>query len=485
MKKQLVFLFATFGLAALAPRCSSDPQDCTQTSTCPQEASDGPGPLNCDTTTDPKDAPSCLDDRVGIFVSPTGSDTNAGTKEAPVQTITHALSLTATLKRIYVCEGTYAEDVVYSAAADGVSIYGGFGCADWGYTGNKPTIGKGNIALTIAGTTKPIAIEDLVVKSADGIAGTPSSIAALVANASGMVTFARVNLTAGKGATATDAAAGANYNASLTSSDPSIKGHDATGASGGTLQLCASLCTDTITSTGGSGGQGTTSPGQGSNGTPSLGAGVGGTPNGTCSGGNGASSTTVGPDAASPAALGALTETGWAASAGASGKNGTPGQGGGGGAGQSQTNDGGGGGGACGGCGGGGGGGGVGGGASIALATVASSVTVTASELHAGDAGNAGKGAIGQAGQTGGAHGNGSGFGCSGGNGGTGSAGGTGAGGVGGISVGVLYKGSQPTVDAASTGAITVGKAGSKGVGGTAGANDGIDGVAQPVLPAP
>jgi hypothetical protein len=481
----LFVLFGSLLIVAFVPRCGDGTTDCTQTSTCPSDASDGPPPLTCDTTKDPKDAPGCLDDRVGVFVDGAlGKDANPGTKELPFQTIGKALTGVGALTRVYVCEGTYSEDVTITPPVDGMSIYGGFKCADWTYSGNKPTVGKSQIALTINGTTKPIAIEDFLIKSADGGAGNASSIAALVSGATAPITFTRVNLTAGVGVAATDAAVGSNWTIA-SSSDPAIKGKDATGAAGGPLQTCANLCTDTNTSTGGSGGQGTTSPGAGSDGTPNLGAGKGGTPNGTCNGGNGNGATTVGADATSPAALGTLAGTGWTPGSAAAGKNGTPGQGGGGGAGQSQSNDGGGGGGACGGCGGGGGGGGSGGGSSIALAVVSSSVTVNASELHAGDAGNGGKGAAGQVGQTGGAHGNGSGFGCSGGNGGSGAAGGTGAGGVGGISVGVLYKGSQPTVDGATTTATTVGKAGTKGVGGTAGTNDGMDGIAQPSMQAP
>lgn len=487
-KPSLFVVFGSLVIVAFAPRCSSGTQDCTQTSTCPSDASDGPPPLSCDTTKDPKDAPGCLDDRVGVFVSAAGSDNNPGTKALPFQTIGKALASTGALTRVYVCEGTYAEDVSIAAPVDGISIYGGFKCSDWTYSGNKPTVGKGNVALKISGTTKPFAIQDVMFKSADGSPQNLSSIAALVANASGAITFTRVNLTAGVGANGGDGAPGSNWTIT-SSSDPAIKGKDATGASGGALQTCANLCTDANASTGGTGGAGTANPTDGQTGSPNLGGGLGGNHLMTCgsggTGGNGNSATTAGADATSPSALGALAETGWTPGTASAGKNGSPGQGGGGGAGQSQSNDGGGGGGACGGCGGGGGAGGGGGGASIALAVVSSNVTVNASELHAGNAGSGGKGAAGQVGQTGGAHGNGSGFGCSGGNGGSGSAGGTGAGGVGGISVGVLYKGTAPTLDPGSTSGTTVGKAGAKGVGGTAGTNDGIDGVAQPTMAAP
>lgn len=258
------FLVGSASVVAIAPQCGGGGStDCTQTSTCPSDAADGPPPLNCNMSADPKDSLGCVDDRVGIFVSPMGSDMNPGTKEAPVQTIAKGLSIVGMLTRVYVCAGTYAENISLAPPADGISIYGGFACADWSYSGTKPTVGNGTIALTISGTTKPITIEDLLVQSA---AGAPSSIAALVANATGAVTFNRVNLTASTGAKGADGAAGANYSATLAPTDPSIAGHGATGNAGGALQMCTGLCTDNNLSTGGQGGAGGGSPSNGSGG---------------------------------------------------------------------------------------------------------------------------------------------------------------------------------------------------------------------------
>ena len=492
--RMFFFLVGSASLVAIAPQCGGGGStDCTQTSTCPSDASDGPPPLNCNMSVDPKNSLGCVDDRVGIFVSPTGSDTNAGTKEAPVKTITKGLSIVGALTRVYVCAGTYAENISLAPPADGISIYGGFACADWSYSGTQPTVGNGTIALTISGTTKPIAIEDLILQSA---AGAPSSIAALVANATGAVTFTRVNFTASAGAAGTNGITGTNYDTTLLSNDPKIEGNSATGGGtgNGAAQVCAGLCTDNVTSTGGAGGQGGTSTQGGASGSPSL----GGLPPNDGAGGNGgsvactpgdqgANETTVGASATSPTALGSLTATGWSTTAPIGGTNGGPGQGGGGGGGHGFTNNtaGGGGGGGCGGCGGAGGAGGQGGGASIALAVFSSTVSVNSSVLIAGNAGNGGKGATGQTGQTGGLNGNGSTPGCAGGGGGTGGTGGTSAGGVGGISVGVLYKGNAPTLDSASMTATTFGTAGTKGTGGTAGTNDGIDGVAMATMQSP
>src|SRR5450432_599909 len=112
-------------------------------------------PQNCDLSKDPKDSPTCVADSVGIFVDATnGKDSNPGTKISPMQTIAAALGKTsAQQSRLYVCEGTYAEDVLLDASHDGVSIYGGWKCADWSYSGNKPVIGKTSPAMTLSALT--------------------------------------------------------------------------------------------------------------------------------------------------------------------------------------------------------------------------------------------------------------------------------------------------------------------------------------------
>ena len=459
------------------------------------DAQSEPAPT-CDPSKDPKDDPLCVSDALGICVSPNGDDAHPGTKELPVQTIAKAISLTETVKRIYVCEGTYAEDVSIAPPADGISLFGGFSCADWSYTGTKAQLGKSNLALAITATHSPITIEDVYVRAATGELGNPSSIAALVANATGTVTFRRVSLNAGSGVAGPDGVTGSNYDATLVPTDPKIKGIDATGggAGFGAAQPCSALCSDGKASAGGAGGRGGTSALGGATGsatpvitgliTPNDGAGgTADTGAGCTAGDHGGDATLAGLDAPSPTTLGALVASGWNASTSPDGANGGTGEGGGGGGGAKLTDDthGGGGGGACGGCGGAGGAAGVGGGSSIALAILSSPVTVVASELHAGDGANGGTGVGGQIGQSGGVGGAGSAPGCAGGFGGRGSAGGTGAGGVGGSSVAVLYTGTVPTLDSSTQGAMTFGAKGLKGIGGKPGVNDGIDGVAMTV----
>lgn len=442
-------------------------------------------PPGCDPGADPKDSPACVVDSFGVFVdAANGKDTNAGTKLAPVKTIGHALSIVGTKPRIYVCEGAYAEDVVLNASHDGVSMYGGWKCADWSYSGNKPVIGKTQNPFKIDSLTKAVTLEDLEVDATDGDTTNLSSIAMFV-NGSANVALKRVKLSAGKGyAGATGTLSSYTY-----PSQSDLNGNSSLGVDGGAPKT--HTCPAGDTSTGGGGGYGNGSDGQ--DGTPGASnkgtlTACSGANTGGGKGANGAN----GSDGPKLTATGQLAGGGWVPSKGTDGSHGSIGQGGGGGGGYGNTaNNGGGGGGGCGGCGGAGGGGGGGGGGSVALAVISSTVVVNASTLVATTAGDGGAGVAGQPGESfagfGGIPGLGSFPGCNGGAGGTGGNGGAGAGGAGGISVGVLWKGgAAPTVDSATNAQITVAaKGGAKGTGGNSPANDGIDGVAQAVLQAP
>src|SRR5450432_1248299 len=63
---------------------------------------------------DPKTNPACVSETFGVSVDgASGNDSNAGTKASPVKTIGHALTILVGSKvRVFVCEGTYPEDVV-------------------------------------------------------------------------------------------------------------------------------------------------------------------------------------------------------------------------------------------------------------------------------------------------------------------------------------------------------------------------------------
>ena len=154
-----------------------------------------------------------MDGVYGVFVSATtGQDTAIGTKLQPVKTITEGIAKAAQLgkSRVYVCNGSYAEQVSLDAQHDGIGLYGGFDCGrGWAWDGDAgatQVVGPGALyALRVDATTKSIAIEDLsfTVPDATGQDSTGagnSSIAAFVSNESAGVNFQRVGLRAGAGA---------------------------------------------------------------------------------------------------------------------------------------------------------------------------------------------------------------------------------------------------------------------------------------------
>lgn len=447
----------------------------------------------CDLTQDPKDSIACVNDTDGVFVDTAGNDANNGKMATPVATLTKGLVVAKTrgIGRIYVCEGTYPEDVVVDSAHDGISIYGGFKCGAWTYSGIKPIVGKTQNPFKLDTLVKSVIIEDIETSGKDGDVNTPSSIGMFV-NASTDVTLKRVKLIAGKGFNGAKSTVASNY-AKISQNDITIRGMSAIGKVGGPTHACM-LCTDAKNSSGGGGGNaggGVGSPGI--DGTPNLNGafpndgkgGLGDIGNGCTAGDQGAGGGT-GTSATTPVSLGTFDQTGWTGAPGLGGTNGGPGQGGGGGGGdQTGNNSGGGAGAGCGGCGGGSGGGGLSAGSSIALGIVGSTVNVITSELVALDGGAGGAGAGGQGGELGGFSGQFNGAGCIAGIGGSGGAGGAGAGAAGGLSVGVLWKGAgAPTLDANTQSKVTFGLRGTKGVGGIPGTNDGPDGVAQAVLQA-
>ncbi len=435
----------------------------------------------CDPAKTPAQDGCVINDELAIFVAPSGNDTNAGTMEAPVKTLAHAVTLavTASAHRVIACAATYSETLTLAAADDvGLQIFGGVTCPGgdagtaWTYTGAKaaakPT--AHGYALSVSDLAHALDIEDFEFDAQNGTAAGESSIAGFVSGSSGGVTLERVTFVAGTAVTGTS---GATPTTVLPVANPGTSG-----ANGGGQVTCA--CSDSgLQSVGGAGGlnangnPGLPNLGGGAGGNAALGCGVGG----AGSDGNGATPPAPGGGAAT---LGSLTASGWTPTGGIAGSAGGPGQGGGGGGGAPSAT---GGGGACGGCGGAGASPGLGGGSSIALLVYQSEATLNSSVLTAKTAGSGGAGKPGQAGAGGATHGVGSGA-CNGGNGGSGAQGGASGGGSGGVSVGILYSstGSAPTVDSATTGAITVGAAGALGQGGATPTNDGKAGVAQGVL---
>lgn len=439
-------------------------------------------PTDCNANADPKDSPACVDNSIGIFVSASGDDTHAGTKESPLRTIAAALTK-ADLQhnRIYLCTGTYAESVRLTGP---VSIYGGFSCADWSYAGTAGGIAPKiapttpGYALDVDGVGTAMTIEDVELDAQSGQNPGDSSIAVSVASSPGPITFRRVAVSAGDGQPGVAASTTSNYSNSIAPSGTQAD-HD-----NGALEKVCAACGDGTVSTGGAGG------GKDQNGAD------GGPPmpeNPLSHNGNGGiapadTGCTAPPHqgadavdgiggAAGAPTPGTLAATGWKASSGSYGANGAVGQGGGGGQGLNGGSFNGGGSGGCGGCGGAGGAGGGSGGSAFAILVFQSTVVADSCTLAVGHGGDGQPGGLAQLGQTGGFGGapaGGAGIGCSGATGGKGGAGAGGGGGAGGNAIAIAYVGPQPSLIG---GTQTEGHAGAPGNGGKGAAtNDGAIG---------
>jgi len=445
----------------------------------------------CDPTQDPKDAPCLVSNGQGVFVSTNGSDQGDGTMTSPVRTITAGIAKATQvgLSRVYVCQGSYAEQVVIDAQHDGMGVYGGYDCVNgWTWSGGTTTVtGPSALyALRVSSTTRAVVVEDMsfTVPDAVGQDGTGSgnsSVAGFVSDETAGVSLLRVQLTAGSGAPG--AAGGAPATNWFSSDAGDLQGNPASGNAGGAAKDCP--CKgwgDTQGGAGGNagvptaadGGAGTAVPPATAQGVQNGAGGQGRTLVSVCTAGDpGADGNSVADAGAGARVAGVISETGWVPAAGGNGHAGNPGQGGGGAGGGPAAGIGtnGGGGGGCGGCGGAGGLGGGGGGGSIALLVFHATVHVSGGTLQASDGKNGGPGSMGESGAAGGGGGNvGA---CGGGPGGNGAGGQGGGGGAGGVSVGVLLDmSSQVAVDSATTFHLgQFGGGGGPGDGGSGGAN--------------
>jgi hypothetical protein len=432
---------------------------------------------DCDTSKSPGEEACLVEDEHAVFVSPSGSDTGAGTKSDPVASIGKGIEIAqAAGKLVIACSATYDERVSITA---GTKLFGGFDCSSWVHDSSNPTKVEPSArgyALEVNGVSSAVVIEDVSFKAQPGSDPGESSIGAFV-NASTDVTFARVTIAAGAGKAGADSV----MQPFVFPTQTELSGNNGTASAGGNEKSCS--CPGGAVTVGGIGGNPATTGQGGGMGLPNNGAGEGGQAGKECNaggaGGKGAPGKTVtdGQGAMTP---GSASSSGWQPSSGSNGQPGGPGQGGGGGA---SVATGGGGGGGCGGCGGAAGSAGGSGGASIALLSVDSTIAMSGGALTSADGGAGAKGVAGQGGQQEfGFAGSGVVGGCQGGNGGAGAPGSSGGGGAGGPSAGVVHKGAAPTLEGTT---ISTGNGGAKGLGGTPGSNDGAVGAKEDVLPSP
>jgi hypothetical protein len=449
----------------------------------PVQPPDIPGG-GCDASK-PLDQGGCdVSDGAGIFVAPTGADTNPGTKAAPLKTVQAGIDKAKAdpaRRNVYVCTGTYPESIALDGAADGVAIHGGFGCGDWVYAATTVTLAPTKPGYVVRVKESASVVETFELRAMDADTPGGSSIVVFVEAATGM-TFRRVKIFAGKGA---DGNKGDSATAVLT---PANDGNDAA-QEPGAERVCSCGSASKI-STGGAGGGG--SGKIASAGAPLVtGADASAGkpyPNCASSGSAGAYDGANGLDgelAKGASSIGSVSSNGWAPEPGQPGNEGGIGQGGGGGAGTPgvHLSPGGG----CGGCGGKAGGAGQGGGASIGVIALNSVVRVQTSAITTSDAGNGGKGGDGSLGQPGGKSGAPAPAGfpyCKGGTGGRGGIGSGGGGGAGGSSIGVVAVGQNLfEVDKATVFTIGSAKPGAPGGGPKfAAGGSGIDGLAIRIL---
>jgi hypothetical protein len=444
------------------------------------------------------------DPRAALFVDPiAGKDSNAGTPEAPFQTLAHALRRAAAEgKALYLAQGNYDEALTLDKP---VSLHGGYSGVDGGWARGKdytPHIGGGSIGLTVSGLGEDagVLLERLHIASVQAPDAGAPSIGLRVMN-SGGVRLRYVRVVAGAGAPGmpgsspqTTALGGADGGAGQSTQENTAPAR----ADGGSPGI--SGCGDG--GTGGFGGTQFVQPAQGEAAVGSADGGVGGQNQIiTCSAGevcrcdgqpgaNGQDGFAgkAGKDGSPGNGLGQLKEGTWVPEPGTPGESGSPGGGGGGGGGggyclvnsEAGSEGGGGGGGGAGGCPGTGASGGGGGGASIAILLLNGHLSLESTHLETVGGGQGGAGGTGRPGGPGGLGGAGGvaytktkvgsptnisvgGTGGQGGNGGPGGRGGHGGNGGGGPSVGVWCDSASSLTQKGST--IKLGPAGQPGTG--------------------
>jgi Putative Ig domain len=427
-----------------------------------------------------------------IYVATDGSDANAGTQTAPLQTIGAALTLASSFNNpvIDVAGGSYNEGSGISLISN-VTINGGYSEGAWTQTSAQPTTIIGSPQAALANDATGVSINDVTLaptaagSSVYGLREINGSSVAL-----GDVTIDTPN--AGPGQAGAPGASGRGGDNGLSGDAGTVCGPGATGptpgGSGGTLVTAGGAggeggaqLSGACGNEGNAGGQGA-----GPNGGAGGGPGLGNSPFGQegFTGGNGGNGQPGAPGLGNSFAT-ALAGPTWAGVPGNNGTNGQNSSGGGGGGGGGGvscesffcsnplgTGGGGGGGGAGGADGTAGNGGGAGSGA-FGIYLWDSKVSLVATTIQVGNGGSGGSGGSGGLGGPGGGGGLGGpggngvgGLGGNGGNGGDGGAGGAGSGGTGGPSIGI-FRGDGSTASEDGASVITVGNGGAGGAGGT------------------
>jgi hypothetical protein len=129
-----------------------------------------------------------LNENYGVFVAPSGEEGAPGTRQAPLSTIAEGVALAKeTGKRVYVCEGSYAEQLTIE---DGISVIGALDCATatWKSGGEPSKLeGPASPVLRARDIVTPTRLDGFTVTAPDGSAEEPSSIVLIAEGAPALV----------------------------------------------------------------------------------------------------------------------------------------------------------------------------------------------------------------------------------------------------------------------------------------------------------
>lgn len=500
---------AVAGALVLASGCeqiSNVRLDCEAGTLCDafkdREKFDGGAPPECKGTSESNTI--FFSETCGVYVSPSGNDSDSGTKKNPFKTINAAIAgaYNAKKTRVYACAKDFDGQVAIGTDIAVIELYGGFDCDnDWAKSMLPTTINGPEIGVLV-NTPGSVLIEDFSIISKNNGAPGGSSIALMVSQAT--LTYNRGTLIADNGVDGTSPdplAADFDLNGiDGVDGDSLCTGGSSHAGGASKTKDCSMTGGESKSGKGGDGGafNGSTPAdgGNGENGAPTTAMNFGkGEGTMTCANGKPGAPGIKGKTGLAGNALGGLTISGYQGTPGGDGEKGFPGQGGGGGGGTKGVSGvtacgsssaksfvgTAGGSGTTGGCGGRGGKGGGAGGSSIALASLnATQVTLTDVLFSIGKGGNGGNGA---AGQNGGAPGFKVGkgglpdgifgkLGCDGGLGGAGGNGGGGGGGRGGHALGIAFTGTKPVAEFKLANTAQPGQGGKAGDGDPQGDGD-------------
>lgn len=145
-----------------------------------------------------------------IFVSTAGSDEAAGSRTEPVRTLQHAIELASEQRKdVYVCNGTYTENVVIEQP---VSLYGGYDCnSDWRRIRDRAIVEpESGVPLSILGVQEAMTLERFAFRAPAGARADESSQAGRIVD-SIAVRLLRVELRARDGAAGKPGVDGKNH----------------------------------------------------------------------------------------------------------------------------------------------------------------------------------------------------------------------------------------------------------------------------------